>query len=70
MRAGPLFVGATGGDYAQPSCRIAQTSFQIFVTCRTRSPSKSMTKTQSESTRFLVGDNVLVLDFDDETVPE
>jgi len=28
-----------------------------------------MTKTQSESTRFLVGDNVLVLDFDDETVP-
>lgn len=28
-----------------------------------------MTKTQSESTRFPVGDDVLVLDFDHETVP-
>jgi len=57
MRAAPPNEGGAavrwseGGDYAQPSCRIAQTSFQIFVTYRIRSPSNQQRYMRTFSTR-------------------
>ena len=39
------WLGVLGFGYTQPSCCRLTVSFQIFVMCRIRSPSKSMTYT-------------------------